>query len=306
MRNAFAETIIKIILEDPKVILLMGDTGAGLYDELFEKVPNQIINTGIAEANMVTVASGLSKEGFIPFVYAIGAHLVYRAFEQIRNDICLNNSNVKLISVGSGIHYSDHGPTHHTTEDFSVLRCLPNIKIISPSGKHESSHFTKIIYRTPGPFYLRLGRGKDTIKDYIPNLGTGQLIRDGKDITIFVTGSTVSDVYNLINFFVEQKIDVRIINIHTIKPLDNKIIEEAANETPSFLVVEEHQKIGGLAEAISSVLAILTKKVKFSQIGIEDKFCVYTGSYDGIKSEFGLSNEAIKDAVIDLVKPKKS
>ncbi len=301
MRNAFAETITNLTLSDPKVILLMGDTGSGPFDEIFEKVPDQIINTGIAEANMVTVAAGLAREGFIPFVYAIGAHLVYRAFEQIRNDVCLNNTNVKLVSVGSGIHYSDHGPTHHTTEDLAILKSLPNIKIISPSGKYESNYFTRLLYETEGPFYLRLGRGKDTNTNYIPKLGNGQLVHDGKDITIFATGSCVIDVYEMLDDFQQENIDVRLINIHTIKPIDNSIILKAADQTSCILVIEEHQKIGGLADSIANILMNSDKKVKFSQIGIDDKFCIYTGSYEGIKNKFGLSKEAIFDTVLKLI-----
>jgi transketolase len=118
LRNTFAKIITKLALKNRRIILMIGDTGSGLFDDFKKGAPDQFINAGIAEANMVTVAAGLARAGFIPFVYAIGPHLVYRAYEQIRNDICLNLINVKLISVGSGLHYADHGPTHHSTEDF--------------------------------------------------------------------------------------------------------------------------------------------------------------------------------------------
>ena len=118
MRDAFAKTLTKIILKNKKTILMIGDTGSGIFDEIKNKRPDQFINAGIAEANMVTVASGLAANGFNVFIYAIGPHVVYRAFEQIRNDLCLNESNVKIVSIGSGLHYADHGPTHHSTEDF--------------------------------------------------------------------------------------------------------------------------------------------------------------------------------------------
>ena len=301
MRNAFAEEIIRLILKDKRIILLMGDTGAGLFDELFEKVPEQIINTGIAEANMVTISAGLAKSGYIPFVYSIGAHLVYRAYEQIRNDICLNNANVKLVSVGSGLHYADHGPTHHALEDFAVMKSLPNIKIISPSGKFESKLFTKLALETPGPIYIRLGRGKDTINDYNPVIGKGVKITDGSDITIITTGSFVYDVYNLIEYFSEINISVSLININTIKPLDDIIIKEAAKETKSILVIEEHQEIGGLAESVSSVLVKNGLNIKFDQIGIKDNFCSYIGSYEGIKENYGLSKKAIITKVQNLI-----
>ena len=215
-------------------------------------------------------------------ISAIGAKLVRDVVPgeliKISKDVCLNNTNVKLVSVGSGIHYSDHGPTHHTTEDLAILKSLPNIKIISPSGKYESNYFTRLLYETEGPFYLRLGRGKDTNTNYIPKLGNGQLVHDGKDITIFATGSCVIDVYEMLDDFQQENIDVRLINIHTIKPIDNSIILKAADQTSCILVIEEHQKIGGLADSIANILMNSDKKVKFSQIGIDDKFCIYTGS----------------------------
>ena len=234
MRNAFAKTITNLALKDDRIILIIGDTGSGLFDDIQEKAPKQFLNTGIAEANMVSMAAGLSRSGFIPFVYAIGAHLIYRAYEQIRNDLCLNNCNVKIISVGSGVHYADHGPTHHSTEDFGILRVTPNIKIFSPSGDYETSLLTELLVNDLGPSYLRLGRGRDTITNYDVKLGNGVIIKEGKDLAIVTTGSGVYDSYNLIDDLKNENIDLELINLHTIKPIDSEMILKSIKKTKKF------------------------------------------------------------------------
>lgn len=290
MRNTFVKTITKLAIENDKVMLLMGDTGAGLFNELSAQSPKQFINMGIAEANMVTVAAGLANSGFIPFVYAIGSHVVYRAFEQIRNDVCLNNTNVKIVSVGSGLHYADHGPTHHTTEDIAVLKSLPNLTIFSPSGASDTEMLTLKAVEMIGPVYIRLGRGKDTSYN----------LTSGNDVTVITTGASVSDVCEVANSLAKEGIGVRVINIHTLKPIDKETIVKAARKTKKIITVEEHQLIGGLGETIASVLLENDCNVKFRRIGIDDVFCSYNGSYEGIKDEYGISKNFIKNAVKEM------
>ena len=301
MRNTFAKIITKLALENRRIILLIGDTGSGLFDDLKKQAPEQFINAGIAEANMVTVASGLARAGFIPFVYAIGPHIVYRAYEQIRNDLCLNFLNVKIVSVGSGLHYADHGPTHHSTEDFGVLRVLPNIKIISPSGDYDTEMLTSLVSKDFGPAYIRLGRGKDTTNNYEPKIGKGVIIKSGDDLTIVTTGSGVNDSYTLTEKLENDDISVEIINIHTIKPLDRKIIIESVNKTKKVIVFEEHQKTGGLGDAVASLIVEQKLQVELIKMGIEDKFCSYIGSYEDIKNHYGLSKKYLSEAIINFM-----
>ena len=182
---------------------------------------------------MVTTACGLSSYGFNVFVYAIGPHVVYRAYEQIRNDVCLNNSNVKIVSIGSGLHYADHGPTHHSTEDFAVLRCLPNLKIYSPCGDREVVEMTNYLSNTKGPAYLRLGRGNDNLftSKFIPQ--KANLISEGSNLSIITTGASVSETFNLINKKF-NKSSIELININTIKPIDKLSIIKSCNKTKSF------------------------------------------------------------------------
>ncbi len=302
MRDAFAKTITKIILNNKKTILIIGDTGSGVFDEIKKKRPNQFINAGIAEANMVTLASGLSSRGFTVFVYAIGPHVVYRAYEQIRNDLCLNESNVKIISVGSGLHYSDHGPTHHSTEDFAVLKCLPNIKIFSPAGKNEVEEITKYLAKSKGPAYLRLGRGNDDNFKKKFNIKNYSKIKRGNELTIFATGASVNESYELLNNEFKER-SIELININVIKPINKKIIIESAKKNKKIIIIEEHQKIGGLSETILSIIA--KHKIRLTKtlsLGINDVFCSYSGSYEGIKKKFKLSKKDLRHEIQSILK----
>lgn len=301
MRNEFAKTIFELARKNNRVMLIIGDTGAGLFDEFKDELPGQFLNAGIAEANMITVAAGLAKAGFIPFVYAIGPHMVYRAYEQIRNDLCFNSLNVKIVSVGSGLHYSDHGPTHHSTEDFGVLRVLPNIKIFSPSCGPEVEALTSLISKDIGPSYLRLGRGKSVIESYKVRIGKGIKIKEGDEISIIATGCGVHDSFILSEEQDLNNISLEIINIHTIKPLDEQIIINSIIKTKKVITIEEHQKIGGLGDAVASIIADQNMQIKLIKMGIDDTFCSYIGGYDGIKKQYGLGSDKLKENINNLL-----
>ena len=300
MRDSFASTLTKNILNNDKIILIIGDTGSGLFDEIKKKRPNQFINAGIAEANMVTVAAGIASSGYNVFVYAIGPHVVYRAYEQIRNDVCLNNSNVKIVSIGSGLHYADHGPTHHSTEDFGVLKVLPSMKIFSPCGDEEVRQITNYLTKLNGPSYLRLGRGIDKNFNIKFNPHKSQKITEGKDLTIFTTGCGVNDCYEVTKRFYKNK-SIELVNISSIKPIDKSTIIKSSKKTKKILILEEHQKIGGLADEIFKIIQQNNIKCKNISLGIEDVFCSYSGSYEGIKKKFKISQQDIKKAIDKII-----
>ena len=160
-RDGYGQALLDLAVNE-KVVVLEADLGKSTKSLHFRKqFPERTISCGIGEQNMLLTASGIASSGYNVFVYAIGPHVVYRAYEQIRNDVCLNNSNVKIVSIGSGLHYADHGPTHHSTEDFGVLKVLPSMKIFSPCGDEEVRQITNYLAKLNGPSYLRLGRGID-------------------------------------------------------------------------------------------------------------------------------------------------
>jgi len=304
MRNAFADAIYELAKENKKILALAGDVGAAVFDKLKNNCPSQMFNLGIAEANMITVAAGLASSGFIPFAYAIAPHLTMRAYEQIRNDVCLNNNNVKLVSVGAGLHYSDHGPTHHAIEDFAILKVLPNMTIFSPCSPMEAKQATIAASKINGPVYIRIGRATDTKVDYEFKPGNGVEMKEGNDAAIIATGATVYDAYMAAKELEkEQGISIRVINIHTIKPLDKGIILKAARETKAILTVEEHHIEGGLGDSIASViLEDGSKQIKFKRMGIKDVFCSYCGSYEDIKERYGLTKENIINEMKNLLR----
>ena len=303
MRNAFIKAMTDILKKNKYVMMLNGDAGYKIFQPISSKFKSQYINCGIAEANMITVATGLARSGYIPFTYAIGAHVVYRAFEQIRNDVCLNKANVKIVSGGTGLHYADHGPTHHSTEDISVLNCIPNLTIFSPSCPFEVLKMTKEALKIKGPVYMRIGRGSSTQSEKNFNIKKNTLVKTGTDGTIICTGPTVIIGYNVSKIlFDNYKLNFAVLNVHTIKPIEYKSIINIAKKTGKIFVIEEHQMIGGLRDIISNI--IISNKVylsKFFAFGINDQFCSYNGTYEGIKNKYNLTDKHISKIIYKQV-----
>ena len=304
MRDEFINSISNILRKNKNVMMLNGDAGYKIFKPISSKFKSQYINCGIAEANMITVAVGLAKSGFIPFTYAIGAHLVYRAFEQIRNDVCLNKANVKMISGGTGLHYADHGPTHHSTEDISILNCIPNLTIFSPSCPFEVSKMTVEALKIKGPVYMRIGRGGSTETEKLFKLKRNTLVKSGSEGVIICTGPTVI-LANTISKILKEKYKkkIAVLSIHTIKPIETKSILSISKKVKNVFVIEEHQMIGGLRDIISNILISNQIKLKnYKSFGIDDKFCSYNGSYEGIKKEYKLSEKFLSQKILSYLK----
>ena len=298
MRNAYLDKLFELASKNNNVIALISDNGAIVYDKYRAAFPEQYMNLGIAEANMIAVAAGLASRGKIPFSYTIGSFLAYRAIEFIRNDVCYQNQNVKIVGIGSGYVYSNLGPTHHSTEDIGILRAMPNLTIFCPASPLESKKATQAAYEIIGPVYLRLGRNGepeiyDTDYEFIP--GRGIELRNGKDITLIGTGTTVYDLLKVSEFLNQEKISARVINIHTIKPFQ---------DTGNILTVEEHSIYGGLGSAVAEVVAEKNLNVKFKRMGLTD-FAKGYGSYQEVKETNGLGIDNIIKEVKSLLMIKK-
>ena len=299
MRNAFINSISDILKKNKHVMMLNGDAGYKIFKPISSKFKSQYINCGIAEANMITVAVGLAKSGYIPFTYAIGAHVAYRAFEQIRNDVCLNKANVKIVSGGTGLHYADHGPTHHSTEDISILNCIPNLTIFSPSCPFEVSKMTREAIKIKGPVYMRIGRGASTKSEKVFNLKRNTLVKAGTDGVIICTGPTVIIGNNVSKILQEKyKLSFAVLNVHTIKPIEKNTIINISKKVKKVFVIEEHQMIGGLRDIISNIIVSNEIKLKkFFAFGLNDQFCSYNGSYEGIKKKYQLTDKYISQKI---------
>lgn len=303
MRTAYLSELYNLASQDENVLALVADNGAIVYDEYREAFPDRFINFGIAEANMVSVAGGLASCGKKPFCYTIANFITMRAFEQIRNDICLQNANVKLVGIGAGFIYSDLGPSHHSIEDISLMRVLPGITIFSPASPLETRKITKAMYEIDGPVYLRLassGTPELYEHDYDFEVGKAVVLRAGTDITIISTGNIVHEVLRAAEELEKLGISTKVINIHTIKPFDSGAVVKAARETGGILTVEEHSIYGGLGSVVAEALAENMICTKFKRLGLADTFPSGYGSYDEMKKMNGLSMEHIVEEAVKL------
>ncbi len=302
MRNAYIKELYELAKQDANVLGINADNGAIVYDDFRRDFPKQYMNFGIAEANMIAAAAGMASCGKIPFCYTIGAFLAYRALEFIRNDVCYQNQNVKIVGIGSGCAYANLGPTHHTTEDIAILRSMPGLTIFSPASPLESKKATRAAYEWDGPVYLRLGRnGEPEIydKDYDFVPGKGVVLREGKDVTIIGTGGILLDALESAETLGKEGIAASVVNIHKIKLFDEDIIKKAEEETKAIVTVEEHSIYGGLGGAVAEVLAEYGGDVRFRRIGLT-AFVEGYGDPASVKKMNRIDSKAIEKAVLEL------
>lgn len=306
MRTAYLDTLYELAKSDCRVYALISDNGAIVYDKYRKDFPRQYLNLGISEANMMGMAAGMASCGKIPFAYTIGAFLAYRAFEFIRNDVCLQNQNVKIVGTGAGEVYSALGATHHSTEDLGALRTLSNLTIICPASPLEVKKATRAAYEHEGPVYLRIGTNKELEiyeKEYEFQIGRAVTLRNGKDITLIGTGSILEDILNVVKRLEDEKIDIRVVNMHTIKPIDQNVIIKAIEETGRIITVEDHNVIGGIGSAVAEVIAEYGKGIVFRRVGLNDFSCGY-GSYREVKENNNIGVNNIVNCILDMLKTK--
>ena len=306
MRNAYISALHQLSKSNTNILALVADNGTIVYDKYREDFPDRFINFGISEANMISVAAGLASCGKIPFAYTISNFLTMRAFEQVRNDVCLQKMNVKLVGIGVGFIYSNLGPTHHATEDIAIMRALPNMTIFSPCDSLESRNVTLAAANIDGPVYIRMATGgtpKIYDGDYGFKVGKGVALRDGKDATIIATGSIMLEAVKAVDELKEKGASVRLINMHTLKPIDKEIILKAADETKAILTIDEHTIHGGIGSIVAEVIVEgCGSAVKFKRIGLDKNFSVGYGTYQDLKHINGISAEHIVDEVETLLK----
>lgn len=310
MRNAYLEALYDLAKNNRQIMSLNADIGTIVFDKFKADFPDQFINFGVAEPNMISAAAGMASCGKIPFTYTIIPFITMRTYEQIRNDVCLQKMNVKIVGVGAGLVYSTLGPTHHAIEDIAIMKVLPNMTIISPADPLEAKKATFAAAQIEGPVYLRLGTSKEPAvyqHDYDFTIGRGVQLKDGKDATIIATGSIVHDALQAVEELEKEKISVRLVNIHTIKPIDKEIILHAARETKAILTLEEHHVEGGFGSSVAEViLEGNCPPVKFKRLGINDCFCSFYGTHQELKSHYGIAKEDIIREVINLYRQKEN
>ena len=300
MRTAYINALSDLAAQDKNVIAMISDNGAIVYDDYRARFPEQYINSGIAESCMIAMAAGLASRGKIPFAYTIGAFLAYRALEFIRNDVCMQKQNVKIVGTGAGFAYPALGPTHHVTEDIPMLRALPGLLLLSPASPFEVKKCVYAAYEHQGPVYIRLGTNREPEiykDDYVFQIGRGVVLREGTDVTLVATGSIIHDVLQAREELVAQGISVRLVNIHTLKPFDREIIIDSARKTRAIVTIEEHSIYGGVGSMVAEVIAEERLDVKFNRMGLKE-FAKGYGTHDEVK----LSNDLGKENIINTVR----
>lgn len=301
MRQTFINTLVELAEKDERIFLLTGDLGFSVLEKFSDKFPKRFFDMGVAEANAIGVAAGLALSGKIVFVYSIVPFLIMRCFEQIRNDVCYQNLDVKLIGIGGGLGYGSAGPTHHSIEDIALMRVLPNMAVVCPGDPLEVMAAIRESVSFKGPVYIRLGMNKEPkVHHKLPyfKIGKGIVISEGNDVTIIATGNMLYSAKDVADKLIDNGIGIRLISMPTIKPLDKEIVLKAAKETKAMFTIEEHSLIGGLGSGVSEILAESNNKILFRRIALSDEFCEVIGSQAYLREKNSLSVEKITNNIL--------
>lgn len=299
-RESYGNALAELGKEHEDVVVLDADLAAATKTGVFKKAfPERHIDCGIAECNMIGVAAGLSTTGKVPFASSFAMFAAGRAFEQVRNSVGYPKMNVKIGATHAGISVGEDGASHQCNEDIALMRTIPGMVVINPSDDVETKAAVKAAYEHQGPVYLRFGRLAVPVindrPDYKFELGKGVVLREGKDVTIIATGLPVANCLEAAEKLAADGIEAKVINIHTIKPLDEELVVAAAKETGKVVTVEEHSIIGGLGSAVCDVLSEKAP-TKVLKIGINDTFGESGPALELLK-KYGLDAESIYEKV---------
>lgn len=308
-RVAYGKALVEFGEQYPNLVALDADLSGSTQSGMFAKAfPDRFFNIGIAEQNMMGVAAGLAASGKQVFASSFAAFATGRCYDQIRTSIALPKLNVKVVGSHGGLSVGEDGATHQCCEDLALMRVLPNMTVVCPADAFEMRLAVKALLDRPGPAYLRLARlatevYTETLPGYRFELGKGTFLRPGKDVTIVATGMMVGMAWDAAQLLAEQGVDARVIDIHTIKPLDEELLVTAARETGCIVTSEEHSVIGGLGEAVCSLLAQRCP-VPVVRHGVNDLFGRSGKAWD-VLAYFGLTPQGIVDQVHKALALKK-
>lgn len=304
MRDSMMRALFELAQGNKDVILITGDLGFGLFEGFAEQFPNQFVNIGIAEQNMIGVASGLALEGKIVFVYSIGNFATLRCLEQIRNDACYHNLNINIISMGAGFSYGALGMSHHATEDIAIIRALPGTTVISPSTEYEAYSATIHLSKQTGVGYIRLDKSKVENSNILKEkfeIGRGSVLVDGSDYTIIACGGIVDEAILAAQNLGKKNISCKVISMHTIKPIDNALIKDCVESSKGIVSLEEGNITGGMGSAILEACFNNGKfPLKMKILGIKDKYICTVGTQEYLRNSVGISSEFIEDAILEM------
>ena len=303
-RESFGMALCELAKEHDDIIVLDADLAAATKTEIFKKAyPDRFFDCGIAEANMIGVAAGLAAAGKVPFAASFAMFSTGRAYEQVRNSVGYPHLNVKIAGSHAGITIGEDGATHQCCEDLALMRTIPGMVVINPADHYEMVEAVKAAYAYNGPVYIRLGRlAIESFNDpdnYTFELGKGITLEEGTDCTVIATGLVVNEALKAVRALKERGVNVRLINMHTIKPIDKDIIIKAAKETGRIITVEEHNIIGGLGEAVAAVTSEFCP-VPVNRIGVQDVYG-HSGPALELLAEFGLDAAGLEKKISEII-----
>jgi transketolase len=296
--DVFAATLIEAAKADRSILVVTSDSrGSGRLVPFAAAVPEQIVEVGIAEQNLVGISAGLTSAGKKVFAVSPACFLTARALEQIKNDVCYSDRPVKVVGISAGVSYGALGSTHHSLHDFAALRAIHNITIVAPADNFETREAVQAALRLEKPIYLRFGK---KVMPHLPRanshfeLGHASLVRNGKDLAFLASGETVAPALEAAELLAAEGVDCRVLSFHTVKPLDEAAVLRAANETGCLITVEEHSVSGGLGEACASLLLQHGQSIRFKIVGFPDEYTM-TGSQMELFRYYGISGSGLAE-----------
>ena len=302
-REAYGKALAELIVENPKVIVLDADLSKSTKTADAKAVcPERHVNVGIAEANMMGIAAGLATCGNIVYASSFAMFAAGRAYEQVRNSIGYTHLNVKICATHAGITLGEDGASHQSIEDIALMRSIPGMTVLQPSDDIETKQMIRAISEFDGPCYVRLGRSAvETVnaEDYKFELGKGVVLREGKDITLIATGMMVQEAMKASTLLAEQGIEVNVINIHTIKPLDEALILDYAKKSKLVVTCEEHSKFGGLGSAVAETLS-KNHPTKMAMVAVNDTFGE-SGTPAALIEKYGLTAKDVYNTIMKSI-----
>jgi transketolase len=302
--EAFAETVLSLARENRNIVVVTSDSrGSGKLVPFASELPQQIVEVGIAEQNLVGVAAGLASAGKIPFAVSPACFLTARSLEQIKNDVCYSDNPVKVIGISAGVSYGALGTTHHSLHDLAVLRAINNIDVVVPADNFESVQAIQAAAAQSRPIYVRFGKAAmydlpRTTDDFV--VGKARVIREGTDVAFIATGETVIHALLAAEQLKSNGVSARVVSMHSVKPLDVDVVLQSARDCQAIVTVEEHLTAGGLGDACASAILEAGVSVGFKQVGIPDEYTV-TGSQSDIFRHYGISMEGLSHQAGNLL-----
>ncbi len=306
MRKIFNKTLLELAEQDSRIHLVLADIGYGEIEGFARRFPDRYVNVGVAEQNMTGIACGIAMEGGIAVTYSIANFPTLRCLEQIRNDVCYHNANVKIVIIGGGVSYGPLGISHHSTEDIAIMRALPNLVVMAPCDLPEAEAATRAMMAYEGPVYYRCGyKGEKDIhhRPFDFEIGKAITVEDGDDCAILFAGPLGLEAQKAVEAARGNGIHCRLISMHTIKPIDRAAIVAAAKETGRIITVEEHNLSGGLGSAVAEVLADEgCLNIKFKRMALPDVNVHEVGSQQWLRAYYHLAAPDIERQIYQICK----